>query len=292
MTVEGVAPSIAAAIVTDASPAALRAAIHADLVASALRRRALPGEVAVRSAALTAYRCDLPSVEVNLVAEARFGEGDAADAAIAEALAFFGGRPLLWWVGEEDTPADLGDRLNRRGVGFLDDIPGMAMDLADLAPVEEAPPPAGLTIEPVLDEAGTAAFHEVLVQGFPEDFAGEAVAREIAAGSVRTALETGYREPNGLPTRWIGIDDGRPVTTTRLHAGAGVAGIYAVVTAADARRRGYGAAITRHVLGAARDAGLRIATLQASTEGLGVYERIGFRVHRTYRLHEWHPPAG
>jgi ribosomal protein S18 acetylase RimI-like enzyme len=277
------------AIRTDVSPAALRAAIHDDVVRSALRHRAMPGEVAVRTAELSAYRCDLRSVDVNLVIEARFGDGDAADAAIGETLAFFDDRPLLWWVGEDDTPADLGDRLNRRGVGFLDDIPGMAMDLADLAPVADAPPPTGLTVEPVLDAATIEAFHAVLVQGFPEDSVDAATDEAIAAGSVRTAIETGYREPSGLPTRWIGIADGRPVTTTRLHTAAGLAGIYAVVTAADARRRGYGEAITRHVLHAARGAGFRIATLQASSEGRGLYERIGVRTHRTYRLHEWHP---
>jgi GNAT superfamily N-acetyltransferase len=243
----------------------------------------------VRTAELAAYLCDLPSAEVNVAADARLGDGDAADRSIAATIELFGGRPFFWWVGEDDTPADLGERLNRLGVGYLDDVPGMAMVLADLAAPGEAPPPAGLRIEPVLDPAAIEAFHAVLVQGFPEDFIDDHVQAAIADASVRVAIETEYREPNRLPTRWVGTVDGTPVTTTRLHTAAGVAGIYAVVTAADARRRGYGEAITRHVLHAARDAGLRIATLQASSAGRGVYERIGFRERYRYRLHEWRP---
>jgi ribosomal protein S18 acetylase RimI-like enzyme len=274
---------------TDTSPAALRAAIREDLVRSATRRRRIAGERTLRTPELAAYLCDLPSAEVNVVADARLGEGDAADRSIAATMALFGGRPFIWWVGEDDTPADLSDRLNRLGVGYLDDIPGMAMDLADLAAPGETPPPAGLRIEPALEPVAIDAFHAVLIQGFPEEFAGDGVQAAIAEAGRRLATETDYREPNGLPTRWVGTVDGTPVTTTRLHTAAGVAGIYAVVTAVEARRRGYGEAITRHVLHAARDAGLRIATLQASSAGRGVYERIGFRERYRYRLHEWRP---
>ncbi|HEX2755182.1 MAG TPA: GNAT family N-acetyltransferase [Candidatus Limnocylindrales bacterium] len=251
-----------------------------------LRRRTIAGERIFRTAEVLAYRCDLASVEVNAVVEARFGTGDAVDRGIDRTIALFDGRPFLWWVGEDDTPSDLSDRLDRRGVIFLDEIPGMAMDLADLAePVDSRP--SGLEIEPVLDAAAMEAFHSVLVQGFSEDFVDPSVNAAIGASSVRAAIEMSYREPNGLPTRWIGRVDGRPVTTTRLHTAAGVAGIYAVVTAEGARRRGYGEAITRRVLRVARDGGLRIAVLQASPAGRGVYERIGFREQCRLRLHEW-----
>lgn len=279
-----VVPSAPAAIRTDVSPAGLRDAIRDDLVLSALRQRSTPGELVVRTANLLAYRCDLDSADVNSVVGARFGSGDDADRAIDRVIAWFGSRPILWWLGEDDMPADLGARLDRRGVIFIDEIPGMAMDLVDLA--AEPTPAAGLAIEPVLDAAGMADFHGVLVQGFPEDFADAGAGSAIGAASRRLAAATGYREPGGLPTRWIGRVDGRAVATTRLHTAAGVAGIYAVITATDARRRGYGEAITRRVLGQARDAGFRIATLQASPAGRGVYERIGFRELCRYRLHE------
>jgi len=284
-----IAPPVGVAPRTDVSEAALRVAILDDLVASAVRRRTIPGERLIETAELTAYASDVHSPDVNDVVRARFGAGDAADAAIDATITLFAGRPFLWWVGEDDTPADLSERLSRHGVVLLDDIPGLAMDLADLEPASAVPAPEELQIRPVLDEPTMDAFHGVVVQGFPEDFADSTAEVEVGASSRRVAVESGYREPNGIPTRWLGTVDGLPVTTTRLHTAAGVAGIYAVVTATDARRRGYGAAITRHVLQVARDGGLRIATLQASSAGLGIYERIGFRVLCRFRLHEWRP---
>jgi ribosomal protein S18 acetylase RimI-like enzyme len=286
-----VAPSAAVRPRADLSTDALRVAIHDDLVASAIRRRTIAGERVIRTPELVAYTCDIGSQDVNEVVGARFGPDDAADAAIEATIALFGGRPFLWWLGEDDRPADLGDRLTRHGIGYIDDIPGMAMDLAELAAAEAAPPPPELSIRPVLDADAMRSFHAVLIQGFPEDFVDEGAEAEIGRASARAAAESGYREPSGLPTRWLGSVDGRPVTTTRLHTAAGVAGIYTVITAADARRRGHGEAVTRHVLHVARDAGLRIATLQASSAGRGIYERIGFRELVRYRLHEWRPPV-
>jgi GNAT superfamily N-acetyltransferase len=284
-----VVPAVAVEPRTDTSPAGLLRAIHDDVVRSATRRRTIAGEQVVRTAELTAYRSDIASPDVNVVIETRFGPRDAADRAITETIGFFDGRPFLWWVGDRDTPEDLGERLRSHGLAFLDQIPGMAMDLADLAEPGDAPPPAELEITPVLDVPAMDAFHAVLVQGFPEDFAADGAMAAIAASTTRTGVETDFREPNGLPTRWLGTVDGRPVTTTRLHTAAGVAGIYTVITAASQRRRGYGGAITRHVLHAARDHGFRIATLQASAIGRGVYEQIGFRERCGYRLHEWRP---
>jgi GNAT superfamily N-acetyltransferase len=168
-------------------------------------------------------------------------------------------------------------------------VPGMAMELADLSDNVGAAPPPELQVAPVLDTATLAEFHDVLTHGFPEDWVDPRSVSTILEGTHAVALETGFVEPHGLPSRWIGRVDGRAVTTTRLHTSAGVAGVYAVVTRPAARRRGYGQAITRAVLLAARDAGLRIATLQASDAGRRIYERIGFREVCRFRLHEWSP---
>jgi GNAT superfamily N-acetyltransferase len=53
--------------------------------------------------------------------------------------------------------------------------------------------------------------------------------------------------------------------------------IHYVATEASHRRRGLASSIVRAIMADARDRGLRTATLQASPEGLSVYERIGFR---------------
>jgi ribosomal protein S18 acetylase RimI-like enzyme len=289
---------------TDLSTDALREALLDDFETSATRRRGLPGEVRLEERGLLAYRSDVNSPDVNEVARARLAgrlgdpgpgavdEGaDAIEAAIAETIALFEWRPFLWWLRPDDTPADLADRLTRHGLVFLDDIPGMAMDLADLADETEAPPPPELDIQPVLDEAALEAFHGVTTQGFPEDWDDARAIDVVGSGMQAIAAEHGYREPNGVPTRWLGRVDGRAVATARLHAGAGVAGIYTVITVADARRRGYGEAMTRRAMLAGREAGLQISTLQASDAGRGVYERLGFREICRFRLFEWRPKS-
>lgn len=56
-----------------------------------------------------------------------------------------------------------------------------------------------------------------------------------------------------------------------------------VATEAAHRRRGLAAGLLLAVLGDARAEGLRTATLQASADGFGVYERLGFRTLATLR---------
>ncbi len=280
------APRSAVAPRTDLSPEGLLRAVIDDQRASAVRRRNLPGEHVIDTPTLLAHITDVNSPDVNQVMRAELGDAPDVDVAIAEAIGLFGRSPFLWWLGPTDTPADLDERLRAHRVVFLDEIPGMAMDLAELAPAAENPSPAELEIVPVLDREQLAAFHSVLTRGFPEDFEDAGATATIMAGTASVAGEIGYLEPHGPPTRWLGSVDGRPVATARLHTAAGVAGIYTVITVEDARRRGYGEAMTRVALHAARDAGLRIATLQASDAGRGIYERIGFREVCRFRLFE------
>jgi len=81
-------------------------------------------------------------------------------------------------------------------------------------------------------------------------------------------------EPEGAPLLpapcvrvAVVVAPGRPVAaaTAVLHGGA--AGVYWVATRVDARRRGFGACITRHVVAQARDAGASPVVLQATALG-------------------------
>ena len=65
----------------------------------------------------------------------------------------------------------------------------------------------------------------------------------------------------------VGYVDDRPVATSMGYTSGGTIGVYNVATLDDARRRGYGAALTRRAVadGAAR--GATVAILQSSTMG-------------------------
>lgn len=78
---------------------------------------------------------------------------------------------------------------------------------------------------------------------------------------------------------------GEVVATASLSLAAGVAGIFNVVTLPEARRRGFGTALTLAALRDARRRGYRICILQSSTMALGIYRRLSFERYSTYSLY-------
>jgi GNAT superfamily N-acetyltransferase len=75
---------------------------------------------------------------------------------------------------------------------------------------------------------------------------------------------------------YVGYLGDCPVASAELTVGGGVVGLYGISTLAAYRRRGIGGALTLRPLRDARAAGYRVAVLQASADGVGVYARVGF----------------
>lgn len=75
---------------------------------------------------------------------------------------------------------------------------------------------------------------------------------------------------------WVGYRDGVPVSTAASVASDGAIGLYNVATVPEHRGGGYGEAITRYAIDAA-DTGADRIVLQSTSQGLRIYERMGFR---------------
>ena len=87
---------------------------------------------------------------------------------------------------------------------------------------------------------------------------------------------------------WVGSVEGHPVCAAMSFVEAGVVGVYGVATLPEARRHGYGAAITERAMSVA--SGLP-SVLQPSPVGEGIYHRLGYRPFATFST--WiRPPAG
>jgi ribosomal protein S18 acetylase RimI-like enzyme len=274
---------------TDTSDLGLIEAIEADQVAA----RITDPEIRVE----THFDQDVtwavaPTADTfrNVVLSARFTPEDA-DRRIADIVAAYvaAGTGCIWWVGPSDTPPDLRSRLAAAGLTLEGTAPAMAADLADV-PLDEAPP-GGLEIVPVTDAATLDEFLVIIEADWVDWTGGEPTAvqqRTLAAWRTQIPPKLAH-EP--VPLRWIGRADGKVVATSRIAIGAGVAGLYAISTLSAYRGRGFGRAMTIAALRAARSIGYRIAVLQASDLGYGVYRRLGFRELFQYDVYI-HPGPG
>jgi GNAT superfamily N-acetyltransferase len=76
---------------------------------------------------------------------------------------------------------------------------------------------------------------------------------------------------------WVGYHGGQPVATAATVSADGITGLYNVATIPEYRHRGYGEAITRHAIDtAAREANSTRVVLQSTSDGLRLYQRMGF----------------
>ena len=146
----------------------------------------------------------------------------------------------------------------------------------DVAPATAS---ADLDIRQATDAAGLEDHLAVMSPGF-------GLPIEIARGLV--PIETLGMPGIGL---YVGYVDDRPVATSMGYTSGGTIGVYNVATLKDARRRGYGAAVTRHAVAAGATRGATVAILQSSSMGLPVYEKIGFREVLAFRVFVDDAPA-
>lgn len=250
-------------ILHDVSDRALEAAIYANQRA-ALTSLARPASLEP-SDGLTTRRWLLP-------VDHPWFRGVWSDAAphadvddeIATSIASFrahGATNFTWWLSAHVDREPWTRALTRHGLRLDDGPPGMAIVLDDLAATSDD----ALEIRAVASKADVTTLTETMSRGFGD----------LPEEGVRALLASLGLE---LPVRhYLGFEGGEPVSTSTLFLGAGVAGIYNVATVPEARRRGFGSAMTRAPLLDARELGYRIGVLQSSELGASVYRNIGFR---------------
>jgi GNAT superfamily N-acetyltransferase len=200
-----------------------------------------------------------------------------ADAAIEAAIARCRAKnvSMLWWTGPATTPTNLGAYLTTHGF-TCEEMSGMAVDLRSLNSTLSIPP--GLAIQQVNDTDTLSQWNRAFAtgMGIPDVGADAFLDLWRSLGLDTPALRY-----------YTGRLNGEPVATSQLFLAAGVAGIYAVATVPEARRKGIGAAMTLAPLLEARGMGYRIGILQASPMGASVYRRLGFQECCKIGVHVW-----
>jgi ribosomal protein S18 acetylase RimI-like enzyme len=140
-----------------------------------------------------------------------------------------------------------------------------------LQPIDDKPSGPSPDIRPVTDEASLAQLVELVSASF--EFPEDVLARVFTPRLLDNASWHGY----------VAYVEGAPAATSTLFVNDRVAGIYYVGTLAAYRERGLGEAVTRRCIIDGAAAGCDMASLQASPEGLPIYERMGFRHVGYYR---------
>jgi ribosomal protein S18 acetylase RimI-like enzyme len=159
-------------------------------------------------------------------------------------------------------------------------IPGMAAyPIDEVATGRSALGPPGLEIRSVTDERGLEDHVTVVAEGFgmPIDLA-------------RSLFPPGALAIAGM-AMFVGYAGVRPAATALAFTEGSTVGVYNVATLADARRLGYGGAMTRHAVAHGRAHGARVAILQSSAMGRRLYESLGFREVVAYRAFIEGPPG-
>lgn len=183
-------------------------------------------------------------------------------------------KPWTWWVGPTCKPDNLPEYLERHGLEYGGDTPYMAVELDKLNDVDV---PDGLEIRLVEDSETLRLWAKAVATGygFPQ------LVDELYAVESHESLWLPHRR------RYVGFHDGVPVCGSCVLDDLGVAGIYEVATVPEARRRGFGTAITLDPLKASSELGVKVGVLHSSPYGYGVYKRIGFQdigKHSVYSL--------
>jgi GNAT superfamily N-acetyltransferase len=200
-----------------------------------------------------------PQLNVALVQSA---PRDAA-AALAAAQAAFAARGHRIGIDlERGRYPQLEDAAADHGLVRAVTHPAMAIPVADVA--GPAPPP-GIDISRLRNDDALDDFWEIQASVF-------GMRRHV----VRAYLGPATLRADGVAV-FVARREGRAVSASVAVAVRESVGIFGVATLPDARHRGIGTAITAAAVEWARDRA-DLVWLQATDQGLRVYERMGFRI--------------
>jgi ribosomal protein S18 acetylase RimI-like enzyme len=134
--------------------------------------------------------------------------------------------------------------------------------------LEEVPSPARIEVRTITADQDQRAFIAVLDLAY--------TSLGMPAGVFSSILP---QHADVLPPHVEAVgafENGALLSGAQVVFSHGIAGVYSVGTAAEARGRGLGALVTRVVTNVAFDAGAPYVTLQASPMGESIYRRMGY----------------
>jgi ribosomal protein S18 acetylase RimI-like enzyme len=210
----------------------------------------------------------VPTPYLNGIWNTKLPEQPACENRIEEILEPFKSSrtPVTWYVSPSCTPGNLGSLLEKHGLRFEGEYPGMALSLADL---EQIKPASGLTIRRVENRT----MMEQWIQVFSTVFN---VPKDLQEKSMIYTEAVGF-SPDAKSQRFIGLVDSRVVATSIISYPPGAVVLAGMTVLDEFRGRGIGAAMALHPLHLARQRGYKLAVLGSTEMGFPLYKKLGFK---------------
>ena len=179
---------------------------------------------------------------------------------------------MIWHVGMLTEPKDLGRYLEARGYPHDYDLTAMAIDLDGIA--EHSGLSAEVTTKTVETGEDCRGWIACLTRSWESPK--EVAPWMLENACFNTSLEREKRL--SLPRKmFLGILDGAPVSASMLFWSEDIAGLQAVGTIHPGRGKGVGGATAKAALSEARRMGFKLVVVLSTVEGVGMYEKVGFK---------------
>lgn len=189
-----------------------------------------------------------------------------AGKAFEQAIRFFGSRERGFvLLTRKRLDEDMESRLQDAGVFPRGSSPCMIINRK----LEAAPLPTGVYTAAIEDESQLRDSVQVNMEAYRR--------LGVSSEDVAALFVNGDRVLNDNISGVVAYKDGIPVATALTYFTGSSAGVYWVGTLNFAERQGLAGACTRLAVNDGFERGARLVTLQSSTFGLPVYQRLGFR---------------
>ncbi len=183
------------------------------------------------------------------------------------------GLPWTWWVGD-DSPPHLASLLSSNGMTDVGALPILGAPIVEL---DSLSPP---------NDLGGLEIRVVPLSGLSDWVGMWAPASDLDSANVPAIVEAELRRDlsDGRLIRLEGVLEGEIVGSGMTYLSGSTAGIYAIATRDDHRRRGIGRMMTRAAIDAAFRGGATRVALQSTPIGLPLYRSMGFQELGAYRV--------
>lgn len=183
---------------------------------------------------------------------------------------------FLWVVQPSTLPLDIGERLQERGLQYIETSPCMARELANLPKMPSVPD--GVEVREAIEANDVNKFQELTAWrwGVPSDHR-----QQIQLFFERFNVG----KPGTKAHMWVAWRGDVPISKVGSYHGDRSLGIYGVVTKPEERGQGLARVLMVETMKAAKKAGQKIVVLHSSPLAENLYKQLGFVTVTQFHLY-------